>query len=105
MKLRRLRGWERAEIERNERKLRESCQLLLVEHCSLVFRLVIGYCLFSNPREIRLSWATLEQKRVVEELKKDPAHDDQRRRGRDVPLVVRRTTNIGEAETYRWSCA
>ncbi|KAK1556037.1 hypothetical protein Q3G72_034900 [Acer saccharum] len=26
MKLRRLRGYERAEIERNERKLRESCQ-------------------------------------------------------------------------------
>ncbi|KAK1578057.1 hypothetical protein Q3G72_027165 [Acer saccharum] len=58
-----------------------------------------SFGLFSNLREIKLSWTTFEQKRASEELKKEAVHDvqrhhqchHQRRRGRDVSLVMRLT--------------
>ncbi|KAK1586324.1 hypothetical protein Q3G72_001342 [Acer saccharum] len=49
--------------------------------------------LFSNQGETELSWASLEQKGEVEELKKDPALDDQRSH--------RRHTDVARVETRR----
>ncbi|KAK1563040.1 hypothetical protein Q3G72_021286 [Acer saccharum] len=44
-----------------------------------IFQAGMDKCLFGNQRENELKWATLEQKEAVEELKKGPALDDQRR--------------------------